>query len=185
MAKNTARTGYYIGIDPSPSKIGIAVLAYSSEKQTRTARKIFSKDCTGILKRWRLKNVCKSFIREQTEVDQIVGICVEGPSLYSVNRADEAGQMRGAIYDMCLDFCGPEVIPQEIPPSSLKLFGAGNGHASKDAMLKAALSIGWLVKNDDEADAALLAEFAYSLNNQTPLKRKQIEAINGIRKISQ
>lgn len=44
----------------------------------------------------------------------------------------------------------------EIPPTTLKSWATGNGHATKDAMVTAAHAAGGHPENDDEADAYLL-----------------------------
>lgn len=110
-------------------------------------------------------------------------VCIEGPSLHSTNQADKLGQVRGVLELMSLDHFGD---PLEIPPSSLKKFATGNGLASKSKMIQSAVRQGWIVSNDDEADAAWLAELAYALHDDTlTLTRKQLEAIRGIQNIGQ
>lgn len=46
--------------------------------------------------------------------------------------------------------------------ATLKKFATGNGRASKGAMIAAAQRLGWDVTDDNEADAALLLEYALS-----------------------
>jgi Holliday junction resolvasome RuvABC endonuclease subunit len=167
--------------------MGVAILALSPDKEIRIARKIYTENCIGLPRLWKIRNETNQFLDTHIQnSSDIKNICVEGPSLYSVNKPDHAGQARGAIYMMCMDLClEPSVIPQEIPPKSLKLFATGNGDALKDKMMETAVQHGWIINNDDEADAAWLAELACALMEEKPLTRKQLEAIRGIRKMSE
>ena len=54
-------------------------------------------------------------------------------------------------------FCCPCIT---VPPSTLKLHGAGHGHASKEDMVAAAFGYGYTGSNEDEADAFLLHRYA-------------------------
>jgi crossover junction endodeoxyribonuclease RuvC len=113
----------------------------------------------------------------------VYGVCIEGPSLHSTNQADKLGQVRGVLELVSMDYLS---FPHEIPPTSLKKFATGYGHASKDKMMQTALQAGWDVRNDDEADAAWLTEIARALHeDDLPLTRKQLEALRGIQNIGQ
>ena len=105
--------------------------------------------------------------------------CIEGPSLYSVNRADDLGQLRGVFLLLLYDMNIPTTV---VPPSSLKKFATGNGNASKERMVKSACKTFSLdVESDDIADALWLAQLAKGLCGDCPVTRKQMEVISGIR----
>ena len=55
---------------------------------------------------------------------------------------------------------GIETMP--VQTATLKKWAAGNGRASKADMIEAAKAWGWNPENDDEADAALILEYALS-----------------------
>lgn len=54
---------------------------------------------------------------------------------------------------------GIETMP--VQTTTLKKWAAGNGRASKGDMIKAAISRGWDPANHDEADAALILDYAW------------------------
>lgn len=183
MANPKARTTHYIGIDPSVRGTGIAVISIRGTRMERNTLRIALKE-NGPALLYLQCNTFRDFI--DCSDGDVAGICIEGPSLNSTNRADAMGQVRGAYNLCCMQEFWPGAQPIEIPPNSLKKFFAGTGTASKDDMLTAALACGWTVGSDDEADAAGLAELARALHDDTvPLKRKQLEAIKSIREMGQ
>lgn len=187
MPITKARTRLYIGIDPSLRNTGIALVAVHKDHIARHSRRISLTENGPHL----LYLQCNTFLDFVGEIAgynlcSVKGICIEGAALHSKRRADSAGQIRGAYLLCCMQNFGPAVVPQEVPPNSLKKFFSKSGSASKNKMVKAALHNGWDVDNDDEADAAGLAELAWALDDDTlPLARKQLEAIKGIREMNQ
>jgi crossover junction endodeoxyribonuclease RuvC len=78
----------------------------------------------------------------------IEGYMLHGPS--SGTTRIRLGELGGAIR-LHAWTCGLDIV--EVPPSSLKLAATGNGNASKDDMVAAAVAAGATPRNDDEADA--------------------------------
>lgn len=186
MTTAKARTSHYIGIDPSIRGTGVAIASVTEGRVERRTLRIALKE-NGPALLYLQCNVFKNFINDaRCNNDKIVGICIEGPSLNSTNRADALGQVRGAYNLFCMQEYWPEAYPKEIPPNSLKKFFAEDGAASKQEMKAIAISNGWPAKTDDEADAAGLSELARALvDRDIHLTRKQHEAIKSIRGLMQ
>jgi len=183
MIHTKARPRHYIGIDPSVRGTGIAIISIRGTSISRQTLRIALKEHGPAL----LYLQCNAFLEFVDCFNgDVKGICIEGPSLGSTNRADAMGQVRGAYNLCCMQNFWPGAHPLEIPPTSLKKFFASVGTASKEDMLAAAMAGGWNVGSEDEADAAGLAELARALHdNSIALPRKQLEAIKGIREMSQ
>ena len=177
------RPKHYLGIDPSIRSTGIALLSIFETKTERMTLRIALKESGPAL----LHLQCNTFLNfVGTPPGGISGICIEGASLNSTNRADDMGQIRGAYILSCMQHYWPGALPREIPPNSLKMFFTGSGVASKEQMVEASAASGWNVESDDEADAAGLAELARALaDDNMHLTRKQLEAIKKIREIGQ
>lgn len=162
---------------------GIAVISIQENRIERRTLKIALKE-NGPALLYLQCNTFKNFV--DCSDGNVAGICIEGPSLNSTNRADDMGQVRGAYNLTCMQEFWPGAHPKEIPPNSLKKFFTGSGTASKEDMIAAAEASGWVVGSDDEADAAGLADLARALcDNTVPLTRKQREAIKSIQEIGQ
>jgi len=178
------RSRSYVGIDPSITSTGIAIITHLDEKTVsrQTCLLKTPPEWDETIRLQYLRNTAKDFIRHFGWLP-IIGSAIEGPSLYSVNQKDKLGGVRGVLRVLLADL--GEEPPAVIPPSSLKKFFTGKGDAKKDRMIAAA-EIKWGSLSEDEADAAGLAEFAQALYDPPPaLTRKQLEAIHGIREMSQ
>ena len=183
MTTPKARTRHYIGIDPSLRGTGVAILSISGTKTERQTLRIALKE-NGAALLYLQCNTFLNFVGDKKK--NVVGVCIEGPSIHSTTQADSMGQIRGAYNLCCMQSFWPGALPREVPPTSLKKFFAGFGGANKDAMQKAALSQGWCIESDDEADAAGLAELARALHDpKTSLSRKQLEALKGVEDMGQ
>jgi Holliday junction resolvasome RuvABC endonuclease subunit len=170
MVKEGSRR--FLGIDPSPRKTGLAlvqgdlcqVLLVKPNNLRGGERLKYQVDCL------------REFLRR---VGPVSGACVEGPSLESGGREDDMGQMRGALLYVLAD---AEIPTRLIPPTSLKLFATGNGGASKERMIEAAVKkwpdVDFYI--DDLADAAWLARFCLTLNEDTLVSSHELRAIRGI-----
>lgn len=164
---NTA-SRLHIGIDPALNSTGIAVygaqyfncnLIKPPAHLKEVKRLAYQRDC--------LKNLIKSH--------DFTHCCIEGPSLYSVNRADDIGQLRGVFLITLYDFAIPFVL---VPPTSLKKYGGGNGNADKDKMIGTAKKE-WPGHSftGDTADAAWLAHISRNLKEENQIKRTQLEVL--------
>jgi len=183
MGPNKARIRHYAGIDPSKRKTGVALITLrDKEIHKYTSLVIAPKELDDIQLLLHLRNDVDMFFKKKANWELLTGSAIEGPSLYSVNKSDDLGQVRGVLKVVLAD--GSKNLPHTIPPASLKKFAAGNGHAKKDAIVKKAEECGWGRLTEDEADAAWLAEIAWALSEKRKLSRKQIEAIDGIRKMT-
>jgi len=168
---STEASRKYVGIDPSLRSTGCAVLGENQHPQTAlfTAPK-----ARGVVRLAQLRDQFKSLLPGTATY-----ACIEGPSLGSINRADDLGQVRG-VFLLTLHDAGIPVTV--IPPQSLKKF-ASKGGASKERMIEAAeKEFGLEIDSDDIADALWLARLAHALHDDNiRLTRKQLEVIYGIR----
>jgi len=162
----------YIGIDPSLSKTGLACIS----KDGLTTR-LVKTPLTGVERLRYYRDELKTFLEMALLKGKILCVCIEGPSLGSINRADDLGQLRGVLSVCARDYCPRVVI---VAPSSLKKYVAGHGGAKKDAMIRAAQKQWNIMLSEDEADAAGLAAIARALHDSSWLKtRAQMEVIRG------
>jgi Holliday junction resolvasome RuvABC endonuclease subunit len=181
---------YYIGIDPSFTCTGIALIiaadgqiikevtAFKSPKEEKPVRRIAA------IRNYAQVYVCHMLEKHApylADLGNCGGSCIEGPAINSVGRNDDKGQLRGALKLWLHD---DHLEAAQIPPKTLKKFGAFHGAASKDDMIKFARMAGWEIPEgqDDMADAAHLADMAYSIVNhrKLKLKRKQLDALNAL-----
>lgn len=171
---------YYLGIDPSLTGTGLGILQCNKHECVRSAHRIVTKT-RGTVRLQYIRQAILEIMKSYPYIDNVKNICIEGPALNSTHQADKLGQIRGVLMVMSLDHF---VLPTEVPPLSLKKFATGHGHSSKEKMIMTARDAGWRITNDDEADAAWLAELARALYDKNlALNRRQLEAIRGIQSI--
>lgn len=171
------RSRNYVGIDPSLRSTGIALISVSGNYIVNRSTELLKPpgQMRGTERLVFLRNAAQNFLKSAMGDSKFSTI--EGPSLGSVNRADDLGSVRGVFKIVLADWGS---LPTEIPPTSLKKFATRNGNAKKEAMIDAAKK-DWGVLSEDEADAAWLAEFARALHDNVSLTRAQLEAIRGIK----
>lgn len=183
MDNENTRTRHYAGIDPAKRNTGVAVISICDDVVIkRTTRIKIPQKVNGISLLIDLRSAVTDFLNRTLYNSLLSASAIEGPSLYSVNRADDLGQVRGVLSLVLSDVSLS--LPHIIPPTSLKKFATGNGSAKKENMVEAAIQNGWGELTEDEADAAWLAEFAWALTETRKLTRKQLEAIRGTTKKS-
>lgn len=107
-------------------------------------------------------------------------VAMEGYSYGSTGRWFDLGEAGGVIKVELLVNDIPSII---VPPSSLKLFATGNGGAPKEWMIREAeKQLGIVTEDDNLADAALLALFAYVVVTKDSIRRCELEAIHNLQK---
>lgn len=170
---NTPQSRFYLGVDPSLTSAGIAIVGPSyCETYVVQPKKIQG----GTRLKYHVDRL-REIVRNQGRISTA---CIEGPSFNSVNRADDMGQIRGT-YLYALEDLDIETIV--VPPTSLKKFATGIGTASKDLMTAAARKE-WpstTFQTDDAVDAAWLAALARALREDILVTPSQLGVIRGIR----
>jgi Holliday junction resolvasome RuvABC endonuclease subunit len=164
----------FLGIDPSPRSTGLALVG--SDGSCEAALVTPPKGCLGAARLAFHRNALREFLKTR----KVSGAAIEGPSLKSQNQPDKLGQVRG-VYMLAIQDLG--LVPTEVAPKSAKKFFTGSGAASKEKMIAEAQRR-WpgVTFNEDTADAAGLAAVAKALTeDSTNLRRKEIEALRGIR----
>lgn len=170
----------YFGIDPAIRNTGLAVIQETGDDKPEIHFETFTTHEDGIL---RLKEIALRLQWFTVEHGYHSGsnvVCMEGASHHSKNRTNDIGEMRGAVILTLLHL---ELDPIIIPPKRLKKFATGNGDASKQQMVNAAIKFWDVIPNtDDEADALWLATLAWGLNENPRMKRFQLELLKTIKK---
>lgn len=170
---NQTTSTLWVGVDPSATSTGLALITPELTLTTTTIRP------NELRLGPRLKYIQDKLLEFVKDKDiQDIFACVEGPSLESTNKADTLGQVRGVVL-VTLENLGAVVTV--IPPTTLKKFATRSGSADKEDMIKAAFHKWNVTLKDDAADAAWLAQLAYSLMTNKIDTREQLEVISGIR----
>jgi len=167
----------YLGIDPSPRKTGLSLIIDDDGLLETRVIHTAPKDLRGTLRLQYHRTRLQDFVRGISPIFT----AIEGPSLYSVNRADDLGDLRGRL-SLTMEDLGSPVL--RVEPTVLKKFATGNGGASKTRVQIAAINMWGQPMTEDEADASWLAFIAYAYFSPEPLHgltRAQIEVIHGIR----
>lgn len=106
----------------------------------------------------RLNHIRQQF-KEALAGFPVEGAAMEGPSLESTHREFDLGSVFGVIQEVVYSIWSVE--PLIITPSTLKLFAANNGNASKADVIDAVNKLHKLtITDDNQADALALATFA-------------------------
>jgi Holliday junction resolvasome RuvABC endonuclease subunit len=149
---------HYVGIDPSLRSTGLAIISEYSDRTEKIAMTVKPpKRLLGVARLcWIRGEVVR--ILEETCTGVVRGIAIEEGSFRSTGRQLDLAELRGILKVLAVSL---GVMPVGVAPSRLKKVATGSGAASKERMIKHARAMGWDVKNDDEADAAMLGEFSY------------------------
>jgi crossover junction endodeoxyribonuclease RuvC len=168
----------YLGIDPSLTCTGLGLLLDSDGHLELRVTEVPTGKFRGTERLRYIRDSVQDYIKDLPAV-----FCtIESASLFSVNRADALGQLRGALLVFLEDH---EIPTLEIPPTVLKKWATSRGSASKQQMQDAAFAKWGRQMSEDEADAAWLAHLAYAYYTPVPLEeleRHKIEVLAGIRK---
>jgi len=167
---------FYFGIDQSLTSTGVAVI--TDEKPARTAYvgRIATKKLRGVLRLAFIRDGLREALRT---FPGTVLAALEGYSMGSGGRWYDLGEVGGLVRLTLHDAGIPTVI---VPPTTLKLFVAGDGAADKDAMRQAVLDKwGQDIPQDDECDAYGLAQLARSFHLNTGTTRAELEVIKKLK----
>lgn len=169
----------YLGIDPALRKTGLSLIIDNDGLLETRITTVAPKNLTGVPRYQYIQTTLRGFIKDFPDLSA----AIEGPSLYSVNRADDLGKLRGRLQLILEELEHPYI---EVPPTVLKQFATGNGGASKTRVQIAAVEMWGQAMTEDEADASWLAFIAYAHFSPEPLlglKRVQLDVIAGIRAV--
>lgn len=178
MLSNNTR--FTIGIDPSITKTGFAVLTPTKKYVLLVKTDAKAPLLHRLLK---IKNEGSYWLINTLKLNPLncINACIESGSYNSNSQQDTLGQLRGVLAVWLHETF---YSPTYVPPKTLKKYATCNGSADKDIMIQAAQLRGWDIDDteDDLADAAHLAELAWDLKETRvkDLKRKQLEAITGL-----
>lgn len=162
-----------VGIDPSLTRLGIAVITSEHPGCWRTDT--ISSQLEGAK---RLIEIRDKLFEEYWDADLVV---IEGYAFAKNNRAHQMGELGGVIR-VALTEQGIDWL--EVPPARVKKFCTGKGNAPKDIMIQQVYKH-WGVecKTSDEADAFVLAQIGWALKvDRDGLTKYQFEVIKELEK---
>ena len=167
----------YLGIDPALRKTGLSLIIDDNGLLNTRIMCSIPQKLLGPARLQYHRSRLQEFVKDFPDLFT----AIEGPSLYSVNRADDLGNLRGRL-SMTMEDLGSPVLVVE--PTVLKKFATGNGGASKLRVREAAIDMWNQEMTEDEADASWLAFIAYAYYTPEPLfgmRRVQLDVLRGIR----
>ncbi|TKK84655.1 crossover junction endodeoxyribonuclease RuvC [Herbidospora galbida] len=179
--------GRYIGIDQSFS--GFAVVAYAPGEAPAVHRKAFPPAKFG-------KGVGR-LIAVQEWLDELFGrwggihppasvmhIAMEGYARGRAFRREEVGEISAAVRLRLLSYYTSQAgYPTIVSPSELKQYATGKGNADKKKVMKFCKEKwGFVTKNDNEADAYVLARMACDLHRGRSDLPEEFKVIQGLTK---
>lgn len=171
---------HFIGIDQSLNHTAVAVTCDQGTLIDITTINVGQK-IRGIE---RLDYVVKKLITFIEPYAPFANGCIEGPSFASTHREFDLGEISGVIKQQVFAVYG--ITLNTVAPTQVKVFGADNGAADKQKML-ASVKSNWghdFGKDDNKADAFILAQVATALHGEYPFKfRKQVDVINKLREV--
>ena len=99
----------------------------------------------------------KHKVKEMINLEDINLIAYERPAGLHKSSIMVASEMIGVLKDLCIEL---NVNLACYSATEIKKFATGKGNANKDAMIKAAIDLGFTPKDDNEADAIHLYNLA-------------------------
>jgi hypothetical protein len=177
----------FVGIDQSLTHPGIAILNDEEKLVVSDVLSVGTKlrgserlSAIGEFTRKRIEQA----IEDQGLHSDLRG-CIEGPSLGSIHREFDLGEVSGVVKSVCW-MLGLDLIV--VAPTQLKFFATGHGlhgnsqgnpRASKDAVLHA-VKIYWshdFGKDDNRADAYVLARIAWAMHHRKFKRRCEADVV--------
>lgn len=92
----------------------------------------------------------KSKVKELITLEGITLVCYERPAGMHKSSIMVASEMVGVLKDLCIT---ENIEMASYSATEIKKWATGKGNANKDAMIKAAVDLGFNPKDDNEADA--------------------------------
>lgn len=164
---------YYVGFDTSLRGCALAVL---SEKSTVFAGSLQLGDKPRGGER--LAKIRTFLVKNLPLSSLVVSATIEGPSLKSVHREFDLGEVSGIVKQLVYELWHIEARP--IPPTRLKLYASGHGHTED---LIHAVKQHWghdAGTDDDQADAFALAHLARALATKPGRRRCEVQVVHDI-----
>lgn len=159
-------TPTYLGIDQSVGGFGLSLVTPSLGLNT-TRSQSFPLSKYGGREVLQLMAVEDWLIGQLgTHHERIKRVAREGFAYGAINGREKAGALAYAVDSTLLDWVPGGCYPDVVQPSNVKVFATGKGTASKQEMLDAVKTI-WSTdfgKDDNKADAYVLAQIAYALD---------------------
>lgn len=146
----------YIGIDPSLTRPGLAVL--NEDGSLGVVSSLATKKLRGGERLAAIYNWALAHIPDCTDGHQTAKSVIEGYAINANNRPFDLGEA-GGVLRLALTIRG--VAYEVVPPATVKKFITGNGQATKDqvaACIKRTWGLSFV--NDDETDAYGMARMA-------------------------
>lgn len=161
----------YLGLDQSLRSPGFALVDQDGKVVRSTVLSV-GRTVRGAA---RLVHIARG-LRAYVGTETIVGGAIEGPSLGSVHREFDLGEVSGVLRALALEAFDVDLLV--VPPATLKKFVAGHGGADKDSMIYFVKSRwGVACADDNEADAVGLAQFARATHLHEFRTRAGAEAV--------
>lgn len=168
----------FLGVDQSLQQPGVAIVAPDGSVLGTASTKVGEK----LRGAERLAQIYQFIARTvAAHKGVVVHAAVEGPSLASVHREFDLGEVSGVV--RCAIYLLWTVEPLVVAPAQLKLFATGVSSADKAAVVNAVNQLwGTTLDNDNEADAVVLAQIARAEHQHLRCAtRKQAEVIAALR----
>lgn len=101
----------------------------------------------------------KAKVKEIITTEEISLVAYERPAGFHKGSIMVASEMVGVLKDLCIEL-GVDLACYSA--TEIKKWATGKGNAKKDAMIKAAVDLGFSPKDDNEADAIHLYNMVYN-----------------------
>ena len=166
---NPTCTGVYLGIDPSLTGTGLAVVGVDDSNQ-ELFYSVHTVKTAGLSETERLERIYNAL---GAYMPPVRGTCMEDLPRNAMS-AGQTGQAQGVLRLAVRSLPHSNNDFHTVAPSTLKKFATGNGRADKGAMMEAVEAVNMPVDDDNQADALSLALLARSLR-ETPSRSSEVK----------